>query len=461
MSGEKRRDDKQLSLYGSGIPGLFGQPEEAEADGREGGEAREGGGRGDFIERLAAEKRLSPEQAEAARGALEREMRAPLGLSKDGRVSARVSAAEIEKAAARVLWCYPEIAASTGMPVAELVQTAADYVRKGGAEHPAAVPAGKKRVFFEISAEELVRRGSVRNYQSRMVTLGDTGDVTQTAAVTGGNDEILGMTAEKIAEVYGYSAKAAVQVRESLDGIRQDYILTEGTDVTAQTEPLLSAEVITALLSQRASAKVIRESVSKVMAKRKGDAGFNLHTGEGVKQYLKSQRGIESGLSEQDIGELFTAMREQRATEVSTSVKSDPNQKVIVPVYRSKPDVVQVKSLEKKDGLYQMRRLEKVGLYRGDHGTAEVSDSGEKSKGYGLTSEVSGTGDRALGDALTTEATESGDRYFGDGLTSGISSTDDQSIEVGGTSSARQALQDAFATRRFRLTELQRNSRTV
>jgi hypothetical protein len=301
ISGNAGTKKDGVTLYATGIPGVFREPETV-----------------DFFDEAAKEKylktlerkRVLPKGGSAAALAALQELPKVTGEKK----------AELNRKLTRALGEYKAISMSTGMPIAEVI----DAVK---VENAAAM--GRK-VYYELPVPALIDAAMKENMQKREADLEEAAENREETIIIGGVsgpalDEVL-LTRE-ILTAEGMSEEEADKAQSFLHGIR---FASEN-----HAAPLFLLETLKENKSK--SAKELRKNILKKLDSYEG-AAYNLSTDEGLRAYAESSR------AKMPVKEVRALLREELKkggeTNVSSVLKVDikyRDEGEVVPLVRSVP----------------------------------------------------------------------------------------------------------------------------
>jgi len=315
INGSKQIKKDGVRTIVSGIPGVFSEPETV-----------------DFFDEKAKEKYLKN---------LEKKQILPKG----GAVSA-LSALETLHAAGsgkkeelnrrltRAFGEYKAIAMSTGMPFLELVEAVKASVGLGTSplgENTNSEAALNRKIYYELSAENLIEEAKKENLQTKEVSLESEASGFGESVVIGGVqgpalDEVL-FTREKLLES-GFTSEEAEKAVPFLHGVR-----------FASSNPIIPLPLAEALNS--GSIKTAGELRQSVLGALEADSSvsYNLSTEEGLKAYFESGRAIAGKVSKKDIQELLRESVQPRYTQVPSSLAVSN----VEPRYRAMGNIVPLK----------------------------------------------------------------------------------------------------------------------
>jgi hypothetical protein len=242
-----------VSLYASGIPGVFREPDVV-----------------DFFDESAKEKYLQTLQRRRV-------------LPKNGAVAALAALqglpikngerkAELNRRLTLALGEYKTISASTGMPITEVIEAA-----KG--ENAAAL---SKKVYYELPLSALIAAALKENMQKREANLEEAAENCEETIIIGGVsgpalDEVL-LTRETLT-AGGISGEEADKARNFLHGIR-----------FASVNPVIPPFLLEALKENKTNTAVaLRKSILEKLEGHEGTV-YNLSTDEGLRSYSESGR---------------------------------------------------------------------------------------------------------------------------------------------------------------------------
>ena len=312
ISGKGEASDKGITMYRSGIPGMFKEGDVV-----------------DFYEEAAAEKYLKGLERKhiLPKGGAGNAMSAVKTLTVE---SSKAKKAEINRSLTRAFRQYKEISMSTGMPIKELVEAVkAAY----GLSADKGVSVTGRKVHYELPFERLVEEAKKGvNLQRKEERVEEAEGLQEEVRVIIGGvsgrslDEVM-LTREKLISEYEFGEEEAGKAMKFLHSVR----FTEGISVM----PELLIESLNR--SRGGSAKELRRNILGALEGNKAVA-YNLYTSEGLQAYIESGRGRESKVSKKEI----EALLEEGQSNVSTAAVLGREFSRIEPKYRAQMETVEI-----------------------------------------------------------------------------------------------------------------------
>lgn len=264
----------------------------------------------------------------------------------------------------RVLGSYKEIAASTGMTLAEAIAEAVKAA--GGKTAPvathapirAAMPAQNRQIHFELPLAKAIADASRENRQTRTVptadlvahTSGKEADTLLVVGGSGGNANLasLGFDRATLAGTFRMSESDAAKSEEFL----ADIGLADGASPTALAT---LTELVTSAAKSEGGKKGTPQTAASFRKNLLGeldardDVTYNLASDKGRAQYAQSGRFKATGLSKETLAELVAAeLLSATAIQPATNKKNPSGVHSVEPVYRSRPGIPSITKTEAK-----------------------------------------------------------------------------------------------------------------
>ncbi|MDR0320587.1 MAG: hypothetical protein LBI28_03720 [Treponema sp.] len=301
-SGEAEKDG--VSLYSSGIPGVFSEPETVDFCDEAAKER--------YVQSLERKRILPKGGAVAALSALK--------AMPEGNTEQK---AELNRRLTRAFGEYKAISMSTGMPIGEIISAA-----KG--ENASAM--GRK-VYYELPVPALITSAAKENRQKREVRLEEAADNGNEVIVIGGVngpalDEVL-LTRETLKNDYAFSEEEADKAQSFLHGIRLPL-----------ENPVVPPFLLETIKRDKINtAGALRKSILQSLSGNE-NVSYNLAGSEGLRAYA------ESGRSKVSKNEVQTLLQEELKKSAYRTAPSGSVEKVkmkyrdggaIVPFVRNSP----------------------------------------------------------------------------------------------------------------------------
>ncbi len=296
-----------------------------------------------FLSRLERSRKLPKGGKEAAIAALEA---LPPSESEAQR-------AKDLRAIARVLGQYAAISACTGSTIAESVN---DAVRAAGgkAKQPptatGAHQAGQKsdptarRVFYDLSVDDLITAASKENLQTRAVpvdglvalsTIGAPEATVVIGGTTGKSARDLGFDHTTLTDKYRMTDTEASKAESFLHDIRFPAGATRATE-TALASLIAETLTQTGKKAQAPAAKDLRKNILEKLDGR-NDVTYNLSTDSGLTAYTQGKRFKATGLKKETLNEIVETRISQTGNQ---RTQADTGIRTVNPVYVSRPGII-------------------------------------------------------------------------------------------------------------------------
>ena len=336
-TGERANDQDRAGpthLATTGIPGSFSDERVNLDDPAE---------RDAFLSRLERARKLPKGGKEAALAAIEA---LPPSDSETQRAKDR-------RAIARVLSQYPAISTSTGSTIAETVNAAVKAA--GGKTKQQPTPTGThtpsaksdpatRRVFYDLSIDDLITAASKENLQTRavpvdgLVALSTIGAPEATVVIGGASGKSardLGFDRNTLSKQYRMTDTEAGKTETFLHDIRLPVGATRATETALAA---LIAETLTPATKKAPApaAKDVKKALLEKLDER-SDVTYNLASDTGLDAYAQGKRFKTAGIKKETLSDIVETRTSQPG---NREQQRDAGIRAITPVYVSRPGII-------------------------------------------------------------------------------------------------------------------------